>query len=172
MPLKNIPCHLICKNNWHNMSYSIILFISIGSFFKRFLFIYSWETHTHRERERQRHRQREKQDFCKEPNMGLDPGSQDHALSRSQMLSRWAILLSLYWLINDICLIIVIQISYWLIDWMNDCEKSPKVDQLCLKQTLFHFIYFTIIFYFPFHSLLFLFLFPVYYLLWLNLLYL
>ena len=36
-------------------------------------------THTHiereRERERQRHRQREKQAPCREPDMGLDPGS-------------------------------------------------------------------------------------------------
>ena len=28
-----------------------------------------------RERERQRHRQREKQSPCREPDMGLDPGS-------------------------------------------------------------------------------------------------
>ena len=39
------------------------------------------DTHTHtqrereRERERQRHRQREKQVPCREPNVGLDPGS-------------------------------------------------------------------------------------------------
>ena len=34
-------------------------------------------THTHREkeRERQRHRQREKQAPCREPDVGLDPGS-------------------------------------------------------------------------------------------------
>ena len=30
---------------------------------------------THRERERQRHRQREKQAPCREPDVGLDPGS-------------------------------------------------------------------------------------------------
>ena len=29
----------------------------------------------HRERERQRHREREKQAPCREPNVGLDPGS-------------------------------------------------------------------------------------------------
>ena len=34
------------------------------------------------ERERQRHRQREKQAVCKEPDMGLDPRSQDHDLSQ------------------------------------------------------------------------------------------
>ena len=37
------------------------------------------ETHTHthreRERERQRHRQREKQAPCREPDVGLDPGT-------------------------------------------------------------------------------------------------
>ena len=30
---------------------------------------------TERERERQRHRQREKQALCREPDMGLDPGT-------------------------------------------------------------------------------------------------
>ena len=34
-----------------------------------------------RERERQRHRQREKQDPHREPDVGLDPGYWDHALS-------------------------------------------------------------------------------------------
>ena len=33
-----------------------------------------------RERERQRHRQREKQTLCREPDVGFDPGPQDHAL--------------------------------------------------------------------------------------------
>ena len=33
------------------------------------------------ERKSQRHRQREKQASCKEPYVGLDPGSRDHALS-------------------------------------------------------------------------------------------
>ena len=33
------------------------------------------DTHTERERERHRHRQRKKQAPCKEPNVGLDPGS-------------------------------------------------------------------------------------------------
>ena len=37
------------------------------------------DTHTHtereRERERQRHRKREKQAPCREPEVGLDPGS-------------------------------------------------------------------------------------------------
>ena len=39
-------------------------------FFKDYLFI-----ETQRKRERQRHRQREKQAPCREPDVGLDPGS-------------------------------------------------------------------------------------------------
>ena len=38
-------------------------------------FIYSWETERERERGVQRHRQREKQASCREPDMGLDPGT-------------------------------------------------------------------------------------------------
>ena len=33
------------------------------------------DSHRERERERQRHRQREKQAPCRDPNVGLDPGS-------------------------------------------------------------------------------------------------
>ena len=40
-------------------------------FFKNILFVYSWET----ERERQRYRQREKQAPCREPDVGIDPGT-------------------------------------------------------------------------------------------------
>ena len=40
------------------------------------------------ERERQRHRLREKQAPCKEPDMGLNPGSQDHTLGQRQTLDR------------------------------------------------------------------------------------
>ena len=43
------------------------------------------------ERERQKYRQREEQ----APDMGLDPGPQDHALSQRQMLNSWAIQMSL-----------------------------------------------------------------------------
>ena len=39
-------------------------------------FIYLWDT----EREAQRHRQREKQAPCRDPDVGLNPGSQDQAL--------------------------------------------------------------------------------------------
>ena len=41
------------------------------TFLKKILFIHSWET----ERQRQRHRQREKQAPCREPDVGLDPGT-------------------------------------------------------------------------------------------------
>ena len=40
------------------------------NFFLKILFIYS-----ERERQRQRHRQREKQAPCREPDVGLDPGT-------------------------------------------------------------------------------------------------
>ena len=43
---------------------------------------------TERERARQRHRQREKQAPCGEPNVRLDPRTQDHALSQRQTLNR------------------------------------------------------------------------------------
>ena len=39
-------------------------------------------TQRERERERQRHRQRERQAPCREPEVGLDPGSPDQALGR------------------------------------------------------------------------------------------
>ena len=38
-------------------------------------------------RERQRHRQREKQAPCREPDVGLDPGTLGHALGRRQVLN-------------------------------------------------------------------------------------
>ena len=38
-------------------------------------------------RERQRHRQREKWAPCKEPDVGLDPWTQDHDLSLRQALN-------------------------------------------------------------------------------------
>ena len=48
--------------------------------------MYSWETH----REKQRHKQKEKQAPCREPDVGLHPQTQDHALSQRQMLNCWA----------------------------------------------------------------------------------
>ena len=53
---------------------------------KKILFIYSWET----ERKRQRQRQREKQAPCKEPDVGLNPGTMDHTLGRRQTPNHWA----------------------------------------------------------------------------------
>ena len=46
------------------------------------------DTHTHREAER--HRQGEKQGPCREPDAGLDPRTQGHALGPMQMLNRGA----------------------------------------------------------------------------------
>ena len=42
------------------------------------------------ERERQRHRQREKQAPCREPHVGLDPGSPGSGLRLKAALNRWA----------------------------------------------------------------------------------
>ena len=44
-------------------------------FFLKILFIYSRDTERERERERGRDRQREKQGPCREPDVGLNPGS-------------------------------------------------------------------------------------------------
>ena len=64
-------------------SFIIYLFLKI-------LFIYSWETH------REAETQREKQAPRREPDVGLDPGPWDHALSQRQMLNRWATEASLH----------------------------------------------------------------------------
>ena len=53
-----------------------------------YLFIHETHTHTHTHTQRQRHRQREEQAPCREPDMGLDPQTQDHTLSQRQMLNR------------------------------------------------------------------------------------
>ena len=58
--------------------------LKLNSFFYIFFFIHE------RHREKQRHRQREKQAPRREPDAGLDPGPQDHALSRRQLLNHWA----------------------------------------------------------------------------------
>ena len=49
----------------------LINYLYIFLFFLKILFIHERQS----ERERQRHRQREKQAPCREPNVGLDPGS-------------------------------------------------------------------------------------------------
>ena len=55
-------------------------------FFFKILFIYSWETH--RVGVGQRHRQREAP--CREPHVGLNPGSPGCALGRRQTPNCWA----------------------------------------------------------------------------------
>ena len=64
------------------ISMKIYLFILIFNFLNLFM--------RHTEGERQRHGQweREKQAPHREPNVGFDPGPQDHALSRRQILNR------------------------------------------------------------------------------------
>ena len=44
-------------------------------FFSYFIYLFMRHTQRERERERQRHRQREKQAPCREPDVGLNPGS-------------------------------------------------------------------------------------------------
>ena len=66
-------------------------------------FIYLFMIDVERERERRRHRQREKQAPCQEPDVGLDPGLQNHALGQRQELNRWATQGSLhYFLIPEL----------------------------------------------------------------------
>ena len=45
---------------------------------------------TDTERERQRHRQREEQAPCREPDVGLDPGSPGSRPGLKAVLNRWA----------------------------------------------------------------------------------
>ena len=63
-------------------------------FFFKILFIYSWETERERQRERgregQRHRQREKQAPCRQPDLGLDPGSPGSRPGLQAALNHWA----------------------------------------------------------------------------------
>ena len=46
------------------------------------------DTQRETERERQRHRQREKQALCREPDMGLDPGSSGSGPGLKAVLNR------------------------------------------------------------------------------------
>uniref|UniRef100_A0A8P0NYW3 Gamma-aminobutyric acid type A receptor subunit alpha6 n=2 Tax=Canis lupus familiaris TaxID=9615 RepID=A0A8P0NYW3_CANLF len=60
---------------WMFDSFLVILFLNFSTsffFFKIFIYLFI-ETHTHTQR--QRHRQREKQAPCREPDVGLNPGS-------------------------------------------------------------------------------------------------
>ena len=67
---------------WHLNGVSGRICHPVFIFILKILFIHE------RQREKQRHRQREKQAPCREPNVGLDPRSQDHTLSQRQMLNR------------------------------------------------------------------------------------
>ena len=49
------------------------------------LFIHERHGDTETQRERQKHRQKEKQAPHREPDAGLDPGSQDHDLGQRQV---------------------------------------------------------------------------------------
>ena len=62
-------------------------------FFLRFIYLFMRDT----QRERQRHSQREEQAPRREPNVGLNPRSWDHALSQRQALSHWATQVSRCW---------------------------------------------------------------------------
>ena len=57
--------------------------------FLRF-YLFTHERHRERERERQRHRQREKQAPCREPAVGLYPGSPGSCPGPKAMLNHWA----------------------------------------------------------------------------------
>ena len=48
-------------------------------------------------RERKRHRQREKQAPCREPNVGLDPGTPGSRPGLKAALNHWATQLPLSW---------------------------------------------------------------------------
>ena len=61
----------------------IVLFFS----FLIYLFMRDRETERERERERQRHRQREKQAPCREPDVGLNPGTPGSGLGLKAALN-------------------------------------------------------------------------------------
>ena len=81
------------KSRQRELSYIVLLqnYLAISLykylfFLKKILFIYSWET----ERGAQRHRQREKQAPCREPYVGLDPGSPGSHPGPKVALNHWA----------------------------------------------------------------------------------
>ena len=49
--------------------------VGVVFFFKIFIYLFMRHTHTHTHTQRQRQRHREKQAPCREPDVGLDPGS-------------------------------------------------------------------------------------------------
>ena len=58
-------------DSWGSHHHEFYLFIYYFYFFKDFIYLFMRDT----QRKRQRHRQREKQASCREPDVGLDPGS-------------------------------------------------------------------------------------------------
>ena len=108
---------------WHFIYVCMYVFIYL---FLKILFIYSWETM----RERQRHRQREKQAPCKEPNVGLDPGTPGSHLSWRQTLNCCVTEVSLFitfhlTFIDDSCLnqllLITTKFTRW---WFSSIHQS------------------------------------------------
>ena len=63
------------KMFWNEMGKVVTHLVNIFFFFLDFIYLSIYLFIHDRERERQRHRQREKQAPCREPDVGLDPGS-------------------------------------------------------------------------------------------------
>ena len=76
-----------------------IIFLSLFSFFKDFIYLF---IETQLERERQRHRQREKQAPCREPDVGLDPGSPGSRPGLQATLNRCTAGAALFSFVNKI----------------------------------------------------------------------
>ena len=60
-------------------------------FIKDFIYFFMRQRERERERERQRYKQREKQAPCREPDLGLKPGSPGSCPGLKVALNRWAI---------------------------------------------------------------------------------
>ena len=108
MPFKSLPVppsESTKMNTLSSHSFCFLSFVPLVVYFEQKLWKgkkiqCSWSNITFffnlfmRDRERQRHRQREKQAPCREPTVGLDPGTWDHNLSQRQTLNHWATQLS------------------------------------------------------------------------------
>ena len=66
---------MIYSNSIHNTAFIAVHSRGFKIIFLKILFIYLFMRNRERERERERERQREKQVPCREPDVGLDPGS-------------------------------------------------------------------------------------------------
>ena len=78
-----------------NLVFLVMFLSSLCCFFLEKIFYSLIQRERERERERrqaerQRHRQREKQTPCREPDMGLDPGSPGSHLGLQAVLNHWA----------------------------------------------------------------------------------